>query len=355
MERILVINPGSTSTKIAYYEDETEIWKESITHSKEAISAFGSIYDQLDMRYSLVTAALREHGMCEADLTAVVSRGGPIAPLKSGAYLIDRSMTDKILTDPQDMHPSLLGALIAYRISEKEGIKSYIYDAVTVDEMYPVCKVTGLPSAERRGQGHNLNMRAAALKYCKDNGLEYNDLTVIVAHLGGGISVSLHDKGTIADIITDEDGPFAPERTGLIPMTQFMDLCLKGGLTRSGIVKLMKGGGGLVAWFGTNDSRDVEKMILEGDGRAKLVYEAMALNVAKAIAGLSVVANGKVDRIILTGGIAYSELFTTYIKDRVDWISPVSIIPGENEMGALAGGCLRVLRGSEEAKIFGNS
>ena len=354
MEKLLVINPGSTSTKIACYDGDNELWKENIAHSKEALSGYTSIYDQLEMRFDLTVGTMKQHGTDPGDLTAIVSRGGPIAPLKSGAYLIDKKMVDRIYNDPQDMHPSLLGALIAFRFSETLGIDSYIYDAVTVDEMYPVCKITGLPYAFRRGQGHNLNMRAAAIKYCEINGLEYSRSTVIVAHLGGGISVSLHENGIIADIITDEDGPFAPERTGLIPMTQFMDICLSGEYSRSDIVKLMKGGGGLVAWFGTNDSRKVQEMICGGNKEAKLVYSAMALNVAKSIASLSAVASGRIRQIILTGGIAYSEMFTDMIRCSVEWIAPVSIIPGENEMEALARGCLRTLRGEEKVHIFGN-
>ena len=352
MEKLLVINPGSTSTKIAFYEGEEQRWSESISHSREELDRFDSIADQMDMRRALVEQAMAAHGVPLSDLTAVAARGGPIAPLHSGAYEVNDKMVEIIRTHPQDQHASLLGALIAYGLAGQIGKKAYIYDAVTVDELDELCHVTGVPSIRRVGQGHHLNMRAAALKYCADRGLDYYSSTLLVAHLGGGITTSLQMNGRFADISNDEDGPFAPERAGCLPATPFMELCFSGEYSKKDVVKLLKGKGGLVAWLGTSDTRDVEKMIAGGNETAKLVYEAMALNVSKALARLTPLCRGKVDQIILTGGIAYSDYFTGMIRDRVDWIAPVTVIPGENEMQALAQGVLRVLRGEEAARVM---
>lgn len=352
MEKLIVINPGSTSTKIAYYEGNDQIWKESIDHSREELAKYDAIVDQMDMRYELVLRAMESHGVKPEDLSAVVSRGGTIAPLRSGAYRVNEKMIHVIRTNPQDQHASILGALIAYKMAGEIGKDAYIYDAVTVDELDEICHVTGLPQIKRVGQGHHLNMRAAALKYCRENSLDYYDSTLLVAHLGGGITTSLQMNGRVADMSNDEDGPFAPERAGCLPASPFVNLCFSGEYTKKDVIKLMKGKGGLVAWLGTSDSREVEKMIAEGDEKAKLVYDAMAFNVAKGLAKLTPLCKGKVDQIILTGGIAYSKYFTEKIASMVDWIAPVTVIPGENEMQALADGILRVLRGEETARVM---
>ena len=350
MEKILVINPGSTSTKLALYDGHDQVWKESITHSRSELEKYDAVCDQMDFRTELVRSAMEKHGVKPSDLSAVAARGGPIAPLHSGAYRVNDRMAEVIRTHPQDQHASLLGALIARELAREAGVEAYIYDAVTVDELLDVCRITGVPFIRRLGQGHNLNMRAAALKYCADNGLDYAKSTLLVAHLGGGISVSLQMNGRVADLTSDEDGPFAPERAGCLPASQLAALCFGGEYTHKDVIRLLKGRGGLVAWLGTNDSREVEKRIAGGDEKAKLVYEAMALNVSKALAKLAPYCEGRVDQIILTGGIAWSEYFTGLIRERVDWIAPVTVIPGENEMQALADGALRVLRGEETAR-----
>jgi len=352
MEKILVINPGSTSTKIAYFEGSQEIWKESISHSRDELSKFDSICDQMDMRSELVEKAMKAHGVELAELSCLAARGGTIAPMKSGAYEVNDVMVNIIKTHPQDQHASILGALIAYKLANQVGLKAYIYDAVTVDELDPICHVTGLPEIKRVGQGHHLNMRAAALKYCKDNGRDYYTSTLLVAHLGGGITTSLQMNGVVVDMSNDEDGPFAPERAGCLPATPFMDMCFSGKYTYKEVQQILKGKGGLVAWLGTSDTIEVEKRVLEGDEKAKLVYDAMAFNVAKALARLTPLSRGKVDQIILTGGIAYSKYFTELIASYVDWIAPVTVIPGENEMQALCDGALRVLRGEEKASLM---
>ena len=352
MEKILVINPGSTSTKIACYDGDKEVWHESLSHDRDALRAFEHVCDQLDFRYDLLLKALADHGMTLKDFDAVAARGGPIAPLHSGAYEVTDEMEEVIRTHPLDQHASLLGALLANRIEHVAGVTSYIYDAVSVNEMLPVCRITGVPVLPRVALIHNLNMRAAALRLCREKGWSYREKTILVAHMGGGITVSLHRNGVVVDTVSDEDGPFAPERAGLLPVSFVLDMIERGDIDADGVRRLIKGSGGLVAHLGTNDSRKVEEMIAGGDENAKLVYEAMAVNVAKSLGRLAPVARGKVDAIILTGGIAYSKYFTGMIIPMVDWIAPVTVMPGENEMQSLAEDVLRVLRGEETARFY---
>ena len=352
MERLLIINPGSTSTKIAVFDDEKQVFVESISHSSEEIAKYDNIADQYGFRKELILATLETFQIEPESLTGIVSRGGLLPPVKAGAYKVNEDMVWQLRYAPQNEHASNLGAIIAYAIAQENNIPAFIYDAVTVDEMIPVTKITGLPEIERKGMGHNLNMRAAAMKYASENGKAYKDCTVVVAHLGGGISVSLHTDGIVADIISDEEGPFSPERTGGLPIFQLLKIAMSGEYTYKSIMKRIKNQGGVMAYFGINDTRELESLIREGDEKAKQIYEAMALNVAKGIAQEAVVTNGKVDAIILTGGIAYSALFTQMVKERVASIAPVVIYGGENEMESLALGGLRVMRGQEDAKTF---
>lgn len=352
MEKILVMNPGSTSTKIAVYQDETPLFVESIEHSQEELKPFESIIDQYGMRKDLILATMEKNGVKKEDLTAIVSRGGLLPPIEAGAYEVNDDMVWQLTYAPQNEHASNLGAVIAHAISEELGIPSYIYDAVTVDELEPLAKVTGLPEVKRKGMGHNLNMRAAAMKYAKEQGRSYNDISVIVAHLGGGITLSLHHKGRIVDMISDDEGPFSPERAGGLPAFQVIDLTSREGMDKKTMMKKVKSKGGLMGYFGVNDTRIVEQKMKDGDAQAALVYNAMILNVARNIAKLAVYVDGKVDNIILTGGIAYSDYFTSEVAKRVEFIAPVIVYAGENEMEALALGALRVQRGEEKAKTF---
>ena len=352
MEKILVLNPGSTSTKIALYDGDQPLWKESLSHSREELRGYANVCDQLDFRYALVAQAMADHGLEAGELAAVAARGGPFAPVHSGAYEVNDAMVDIIRTRPMDPHASLLGALIAQKIAADAGVRAYIYDAVSVDELLPICRITGVPELPRQIKGHALNMHAAALKFCRDRGWDIREKSIIVAHLGGGISVSLQQQGRIIDTVLDDDGPFAPERAGLLSVPQVLDYIDSHENGAQTIRKLCKGGGGRVAWLGTNDTRKVQEMIDAGDEKAKLVYEAMALNVAKAIGRLAPVCCGRVDAIVLTGGIAYSDYFTGMIRERVEFIAPVTVLPGENEMQSLAEGVLRVLRGEETARIY---
>lgn len=352
MEKILVMNPGSTSTKIAVYQDEEPLFVKSIEHSQDELKKFENIIDQYEMRKELILATMEENGVKKEELTAIVSRGGLLPPIEAGAYEVNDDMVWQLTYAPQNEHASNLGGVIAHAIGEELGIPAYIYDAVTVDELEPLARVTGLPGVQRKGMGHNLNMRAAAMKYAKEQGRPYKDISVVVAHLGGGITLSLHHKGRIVDMISDDEGPFSPERAGGLPIFQVIDLATKPGMDKKSMMKLVKSQGGLMGYFGVNDTRIVEQRMKDGDEKAKLVYDAMILNVARNIAKLAVYVDGRIDHIILTGGIAYSDYFTSEVAKRVEFIAPVIVYGGENEMESLALGALRVQRGEEQAKHF---
>lgn len=354
---ILTINPGSTSTKIAVFAEAAngepeEIYKESVEHDAGALAAFATMNDQLPYREKMVKESLASHSISVASLSAIVARGGLLPPIQSGAYTVNEDMVYMLTYQPDHEHASNLAAIIGYDLGKPYNIPVYIYDGVTVEEMDSVVMLTGRPECKRKGMGHNLNMRAMALKYAKEHGVAYKDCTVIVGHLGGGISVSLHHNGKIADIMSDETGPFSPERAGALPIYQLIREAFQEGMTEKAMMKRLKSQSGLYAYLGTKDSRDVERRIQAGDEKAKLVYEAMALNIAKCICSEAALVNGAVDAIILTGGIAYSHLFTDMIRNRVSFLAPVICYPGENEMYALAGGGLRVLRGEETPKEF---
>ncbi|MCC8122691.1 MAG: butyrate kinase [Oscillospiraceae bacterium] len=352
MERLLVINPGSTSTKIAVYDEEEQAFLISIPHSTQALKAYRSVSDQYDFRRALVLETLAEKGYRMEDFSCVVGRGGILPPVSAGAYEVNEDMVWQLRYAPVLQHASNLGGLIAYAIAKPLGIPAYIYDAVAVDEMPEMHKLTGWVGIERVGHGHNLNMRATAIRYAEERSKRYDESSVVVCHLGGGISVSLHYKGRIIDIINDEDGSFTPERAGALPMAPFVRKIFREGWDETTVLKKLKSEGGLTAHLHTNDSREVEQRIANGDEKARMVYEAMAMNVARNIAREFPVVNGDVEAIVLTGGIAYSTMFTSMLAARLSFLCPVVVYPGENEMQSLAEGALRVLRGEETAKTY---
>lgn len=351
-ERILVINPGSTSTKIAVYDDDVQVFVEGIDHDKADLAAFAEIFDQFEYRRDLILAACEKHGVAKDSFTAIVSRGGLLPPVQAGAYRVNDDMVWQLKYKPQNEHASNLGAVIAKSIADPLGIPAFIYDPVTVDEMSDIAKVAGMPEMRRKALGHNLNMRAMAYKYAEQQGKKYEELTLIVAHMGGGITLTLHDKGKIIDMISDEEGPFSPERSGGLPTFQVVDMAFSGKYDKKSLMKKIKNESGLYAYLGTKDARVVREMIDAGDEKAALVFEAMAYSISKFIGQLATVVCGKVDAIILTGGIAYSDMFTDWIKERVSFIAPVAVLAGENEMNALASGALRVMHGEEQAHEF---
>ena len=349
---ILAINPGSTSTKLALYENDKEIFCNTLEHSAEEIEKYDKIQDQFEMRKNLVISSLLEKGYDIKSLSAVVGRGGMVPKVKSGAYKVNETMVNRLKFNPVIEHASNLGALIAYEIANEVNISAYIYDSVRVDELKDVARISGMPEIPRTSTSHALNSRAMAMKVAKTNGKKYSDMIFVVAHLGGGISVSVHEKGRMVDILADDEGPFSPERAGRVPCKELIDLCYSGEFDKKTMNKKLRGNGGLKAYLNTVDVREVEEMIERNDEKAKLVLEAMAYQVSKGIGDLSTVVEGKVDAIVLTGGIAYSKRITALIKKRVEFIAPVEIMPGENEMESLAMGILRVLKGEEEASEY---
>jgi butyrate kinase len=350
--KILTINPGSTSTKIALYEDEKEVFCKTLDHPFEEIEEYDNVAAQFDMRKEVVLSFLKENGYEVHELAAVVGRGGMVPEVKSGAYKVNEIMVDRLKNKPVVEHASNLGALIAYEIANSIGVSAYIYDSVRVDELNDIARISGMSDLPRTSTSHALNTRAMAMKVAKKYGKKYSDMNFIVAHLGGGISVNVHKKGQMVDIMSDDEGPFSPERAGRVPCNALIDLCYSGKFDKKTMKKKLRGNGGLKDYLNTVDAREVEKMVDNGDEKAKLIYEAMAYQVAKGIGELATVVEGKVDAIVITGGIAYSNMMTNWIKKRVEFIAPVEIMPGENEMESLALGTLRVLKGEEEAKEY---
>lgn len=352
--RILTINPGSTSTKIAIFDNEKPVLETTLRHPSEEINKFDKIFDQYEFRKNVILETLNENGINLTKLSAVVGRGGLLKPIQGGTYSVSDSMIKDLKVGVLGEHASNLGGILANEIAKQLNIPAFIVDPVVVDEMDEVARISGMPELERKSIFHALNQKAVARRAAAEMGKKYEDVNVIVAHLGGGISVGAHQKGSVIDVnnALDGEGPFSPERAGGLPVGDLAKMCFSGKYTMDDIKKKIKGQGGLVAYLGTNDGREVGKMISEGNEKAALVYEAMAYQVAKEIGSCAAVLKGKVDAVILTGGIAYDKKFVKWISDRVAFISQVIIYPGEDEMIALAEGGLRVLRGEETAKIY---
>jgi len=354
MYHILTINPGSTSTKVALYEDEHPLFVETIPHPAEEIAAFPRIADQYAFRRDAVLSLLDEQGVRLDSLDAVVGRGGILRPIPSGTYRVNERMLDELRHPKEREHASNLGAIIADEIARRAGIPAFIVDPVCVDEFDEIARISGLPEIERRSLSHALNLKAAARRAARELGKRYDEVNLVVAHLGGGISVSPHRRGRMVDVnqALDGTGPFAPERAGGLPVGDVIRLCYSGKYTYEEMSKKIAGRGGLVAHLGTNDARQVEQRIKEGDEHARLIYQAMAYQIAKEIGLMATVLKGDVDAIVLTGGLARSEMLVAWIVERVEWIAPLMIYPGEDEMLAMAQGALRVLRGQEEAQDY---
>lgn len=349
----LIINPGSTTTKLALYEDKEKVVQENVEHDAAQMQQFDSIADQIPFRMGIIRDFMARNSIQEKDLSAVMGRGGLVFGLKTGGYEVNDDLCEALVNDRLSQpHASNLGGLLARELARPLGIPAYIYDAVTGGELTEVAKITGIRDIERRSFCHVLNSRAMAIRYAQENGLDYNKLNLIVAHLGGGISASVHAQGRIIDSIGDDDGQFSPERSGSVPSLELIRLCFSGDYTKADMVKKVRGKGGLFAHLGTSDCRVIEKMIKDGDQHADLVFQAQAYQIAKGIGLLSIVLKGKCDAIILTGGVARSQMLTDRIKEYVSFIAPVAVLPGENEMEALALGGLRLLSGEETARQY---
>lgn len=346
---VLVINPGSTSTKVSYFSEGEERLKREIAHNNE----FLKILDmKKDFEYRL--ELIKELDIPWYKLDAVVGRGGLLSPLESGTYRVNEKMVEELLESRYGKHASNLGALLAKEIGDMFKIPSYIVDPVVVDEMDEIAKFSGIPEIDRRSAFHALNQKGVAKKYCKENSLDYNSENFIVAHLGGGVSIGLHKNGRVVDVnnALDGDGPFSPERSGGLPVGDFFKLYHKDGYPKEFLLTRLKGNGGVSAYLGTTNIREIVEKIENGDLKAKKVIDAMCYQVAKEIGGLAAVAKGKVNKIFLTGGIANSTYICNEIIKRVSFIADVVIVPGENEMTALYEGTIRVLNGEEEEKGY---
>lgn len=352
--KILIINPGSTSTKIAIFENEACFLETTLRHSLEELSSYNTLYDQFPFRQNLIEKFLKSNDIKLSDLDAIVARGGLLKPLEGGTYSVNNKMINDLKAGVQGQHASNLGGIIANNLAQETQIPAYIVDPVVVDEMDEISKITGVPEMKRTSIFHALNQKAVARKFAKDTFQRYEDLNLIVAHLGGGISVGAHHKGRVIDVnnALDGDGPFSPERAGSVPAGQLVKMCFYSNYSIDEVMSKLKGRGGLVAYFGTNDTREVKKMIESGNQDADLIYQAMAYQVAKSIGSCAIALKGKVDAIILTGGIAYDTQFVEWISDRSSFIGRIIVYPGENEMSALAEGALRVLRQKEPIKSY---
>jgi butyrate kinase len=345
---ILVINPGSTSTKFALFEESTSLFELTLAHTAEELAGFEKITDQFHFRRDLIVWELAYRKTDLSRIAAVVGRGGLVKPIESGIYEVNDKMIEDLRTGLLGQHASNLGGLIARDIAiTLPNAKAYIVDPVVVDELQPVARLSGHPLIERISIFHALNQKAVARIYATSVGKRYEDLNLIVAHLGGGISVGAHRKGKVVDVnnALHGDGPFSPERSGGLPAGQLTDLCFSGKFTHSEIMSMITGKGGMVAYLGTNNFKDVCKMADDGDQKVSLVIEGAAYQVCKEIGAMAAVLGGKVDAVILTGGLAYQDSFIARIKTAVSFIGPVSVYPGEDEIKSLAYNGLLALDG----------
>jgi butyrate kinase len=352
--RVLAVNPGSTSTKIAVYEGKEELFSVNLTHPADQIAKYAKIMDQYEFRRDVILETLKEKGIEISTLSAVVGRGGLMRPIPGGTFRVNEAMLADLRAGLQGEHASNLGGLIAHAIAEPLGIPAFIVDPVVVDELEVFARYTGRPEIKRRSIFHALNHKAAARKAAAEMDKKYKEVNLIVAHLGGGISIAAHKKGRVVDVnnALNGDGPIAPERAGSLPAWDLVCLVLDSGYTKDQMKKMLAGKGGVVAYLGTNDMRDVEERIKAGDEKAAEVLGAVAYTVSKEIAARAAVLEGKVDAVVLTGGLAYDELFVEWVTQRVKFIAPVKCYPGENEMESLVEGALRVLKQEETAQEY---
>lgn len=349
----LIINPGSTSTKIGVFEDETLLFEETLRHSTEEISQYASIVDQKDFRKKIITDLLAEKNFDIKTLNVVVGRGGMLKPIPGGTYAVTDELLHDLKIGFQGQHASNLGGILAREIGDEIGVPSYIVDPVVVDELAPVARYSGVPELPRTSVFHALNQKAVAKRYAKESGKPYEELRLIVVHMGGGVSVGAHEGGRIVDVFNalDGDGAFSPERAGAVPSGALIKMCFSGKYTEKEVYSKIVGKGGFNAYLGTNDMREVNKMAAV-DEKAAAVKEAFLYQIAKDMGSMACVLKGKVDQIILTGGIAYNADVVEALKDMAGFIAPFTVYPGEDELLALAQGALRVLNGEEQPMVY---
>ncbi|MBD5545065.1 MAG: butyrate kinase [Lachnospiraceae bacterium] len=350
----LIINPGSTSTKIGAFEDETLLFEETLRHSTEEIAQYASIVDQKDFRKNIILDLLKEKDFDMKSLDVVVGRGGMLKPIPGGTYAVTDDLLEDLKIGKQGQHASNLGGILAREIGDEIGAPSFIVDPVVVDELEPIARYSGVPELPRTSVFHALNQKAVAKRYAKETGKAYDSLNLVVVHMGGGVSVGAHRSGKVVDVFNalDGDGAFSPERAGAVPSGALIKMCFSGDFTEKEVYKKIVGNGGFNAYLGTNDMRDVEKMASEGNEKAVELRKAFIQQVAKDIGSMACVLNGKVDQIIVTGGIAYDKGVVEGLKEKAGWIAEFTVYPGEDELLALAQGALRVLKGEEEAMTY---
>jgi len=350
----LIINPGSTSTKIGVFEDEILLFEETIRHTTEEIGKYATIVDQKDFRKNIILAVLKDKNCDIASLQVIVGRGGMLKPIPSGTYAVTDDLLHDLKIGKQGQHASNLGGIIAREIADSIKVPSFIIDPVVVDELSDVARISGVPEIPRTSVFHALNQKAVAKRYAKETGKPYDTLNLIVVHMGGGVSVGAHQNGRVVDVFNalDGDGAFSPERAGAVPCGALIKMCFSGKYTEKEVYSKIVGKGGFNAHLGTNDMRDVDKMADNGDAHAALIRAAFIYQIAKNIGSMGSVLKGKVDQIIVTGGIAYDKMVVSALKEATEWIAPFTVYPGEDELLALVQGALRVLNGEEKAMEY---
>lgn len=351
---ILIINPGSTSTKIGVYEDEQQIFEETLRHPTEEIAKYASIIDQKDFRKEVILNVLKEKNFDIHTLDVIVGRGGMLKPIPGGTYAVTDDLLQDLIIGKQGQHASNLGGILAKEIGDEINVPSYIVDPVVVDELEPIARYSGMPELPRRSVFHALNQKAVAKRYAKEIGKSYDELSLIVIHMGGGVSVGAHKNGRVIDVnnILDGEGAFSPERAGTVPVGDLIKLCFSGKYTEPELYKKICGNGGFNGYIGTNDMRDLMKMKAEGNQDAANLIDAFHYQIAKDAGAMAAVLNGKVDQIICTGGIAYNESTIDALKEKLGFIADFTVYPGEDELLALAQGALRVMNGEEEVQVY---
>ncbi len=350
----LIINPGSTSTKIGVFEDEELLFEETLRHSTEEIGRYATIVDQKDFRKKIITDLLESRNFDLKSLDVVVGRGGMLKPIPGGTYAVTDSLLEDLKVGVQGQHASNLGGILAREIADSIGVPSYIVDPVVVDELQPLARYSGVPELPRTSVFHALNQKAVAKRYAKEIGKPYESLRLIVVHMGGGVSVGAHVGGRVVDVFNalDGDGAFSPERAGAVPSGALIRMCFSGRYTEKEVYGKFVGKGGFNAYLGTNDMREVSRRAGEGDEKAAETKQAFIYQVAKDIGSMACVLDGKVDRILVTGGIAYGTDVVDALRKRAEWIAPFTVYPGEDELLALAQGALRVLNGEEQTMDY---
>ena len=350
----LIINPGSTSTKIGVFEDETLLFEKTLRHSTEEISQFSSIVDQKDFRKEIITACLAENDCDIKSLNMIVGRGGMLKPIPGGTYEVTEKLLEDLKKGVQGQHASNLGGILAREIADSIGVPAYIVDPVVVDELCDEARLSGVPELPRTSVFHALNQKAVARRYAAECGKPYASLNLIVVHMGGGVSVGAHKDGRIIDVFNalDGDGAFSPERAGGVPVGALIKMCFSGQYSQQEVYKKIVGNGGFNAYMGTNDMRQVEDLVNAGDPKATAICNAFIFQVAKDVGSMACVLKGKVDRIVVTGGIAYDKNVMKGLREACEWIAPMTVYPGEDELLALVQGGLRAINKVEEAKIY---